>query len=268
MSEFVYERSPLVEVVLELRWATVPMQLAADAKIDPHYAAFRDDMKVAASDVGFKVIEPLQPIDFPLELRPYVPDQRFRRAAGSWPLFQIGPGIMSVNIVPPYEGWTTFRAFVKECIGLLYSNYPIADRYLKFQMLELRYINAFDASLGFRSYYDFINTFTKMKHIIPDDVLNEITDDRASLEGNSAIQVQSKKNGDLIIIHSGSGKKNNLPAALLNISCRQMMAMPVQLSVDHILTWVDDAHLSIRNTFENILSNEMKRLIGPKREVA
>src|SRR5688572_5700647 len=98
-------KKPLVEAILEIRWAIQPQ---ADGEgIDPGFSIFlgRFYDKVSSE---FPESENLPAAMMPEQITPYLVRNRFRKTKGGWPLVQVGPGILSANDTEAYD-WSTFR---------------------------------------------------------------------------------------------------------------------------------------------------------------
>src|SRR3972149_1548349 len=104
MEDFVYESPPLVEVIAEVHWHIERLLTVPDGGLDPHFADLLAGLVKALPDAGFATIERLSPAELPIELLADKPIMRFWPGPNQWPVVQVGPGVMTVNIVPPYEG--------------------------------------------------------------------------------------------------------------------------------------------------------------------
>jgi uncharacterized protein (TIGR04255 family) len=149
-SNFVYENPPLGEVVAELFWKLTPLVSMPGAAIDPFFEPTLERFTNAVAKVGFASTERVIPVGVPLELVAGQPVSRFRQRANSWPLYQLGAGLFTCNVVPPYGGWSIFRETLAEGIRALFEAFPAASIQLKLDVLRLRYINGFDAAQGYR----------------------------------------------------------------------------------------------------------------------
>jgi uncharacterized protein (TIGR04255 family) len=142
-SDFLYQNAPLIEVITELHWSLQPLIAIPNAAIDPHFAILSSKFTELARETGFVHVERLLPEQIPLEMMPHRAVFRFRRAAETWPLFQVGPGVFTANIVPPYQGWGDFRQSISSGLDLLLASYPLRPSYFRIEKLELRYIDGF-----------------------------------------------------------------------------------------------------------------------------
>lgn len=131
--------APLQEVIFEVRW---------DADVDAASGALLDkDFLMAAGRFDVHVKE-----EFPhwdnrvpyFDLAPqaflYQPVKQFRPAPDAWPLFQLGPGIFTVNDTHKDYDWTgRFSPLVAKGLDKLERAY---ERQLPYHMAALRYIDA------------------------------------------------------------------------------------------------------------------------------
>jgi uncharacterized protein (TIGR04255 family) len=101
MKEFVYDKPPLIEVICEIRWRLQPLVSAPGTAIDPHFSSFSDDFTNMCKTSSFSLVERINPENVPVEFLAGHPIYRFRKQQNQWPLFQIGPGLLTVNDVPP-----------------------------------------------------------------------------------------------------------------------------------------------------------------------
>ena len=152
------EKIPLIEIIVEIKWKL--QELASlPARIDPHFEEFFKDFGNAVAQQGFNFFERLVPDEIPREFTAGQPLFRFRKKADGYPLFQIGYGLLTVNTAPtttePYTGWESFIETIKLATKTLFASYPVADKYLKIDHLELKYINAFDKDFGYEKFLSF-----------------------------------------------------------------------------------------------------------------
>src|SRR5579862_288637 len=123
---------PLVELIAELRWPpagapgqTDGQQPAAVQIPAALFAAFSrpDQMFMRFAGLigaqGFVQSERLVPQGFPG--LPFQPIYRYSRTGTKpgEPIFQLGPGVFSAHITPPYNSWDDFRPFLEMGISVL-----------------------------------------------------------------------------------------------------------------------------------------------------
>ena len=146
-TDFIYENAPLIEVIVELRWGLVSLASMPGAAVDPVFPRASGRFNEAASKIGFSHVERLIPPEVPLEVVAYQPVFRLRREANKWPLFQIGPGLLSCNVVMPYAGWGAFRRIVESGLQVFDQTFKVSEGLIEPNMVHLRYINGLPRSM-------------------------------------------------------------------------------------------------------------------------
>jgi len=200
-------KAPLAEVVFELRWALQggadsPSFLHSDPGLLPLLDSFTKGMKKA----GFGVFKDLSR---PLETGAYGVVRRFfKNADSAFPILQIGPGIFASNESSQYE-WKAFKAQTSLGLRTLIGAYPKLSFFsLQPNYLEIRYIDAFDASLlGKAALFHFAERGTSLKFTLP-----PMLDNRKLFEGDPTgrFAFQRKLKGwanSIFSLDFGSGQK-------------------------------------------------------------
>jgi len=155
MAKTVFRQPPLVEIVAEIRWdipgmqgvpeqfAGAPIPVPDGSTHEIHFMNFASK----AGAKGFGLVERVIPPGFPLLAHQVA--FRYRNTTGveGAPLFQVGPGIFSINLVPPYKSWESFVPFVDLGLGLLFESTSDEDKNKPFSAARLRYIDAFGETL-------------------------------------------------------------------------------------------------------------------------
>jgi uncharacterized protein (TIGR04255 family) len=138
---------PLVELIAELRWGS-PLPAARPPNLmmlatGTHEEFFmRFGSRVVA--LGYEQVERLVPPGFPA--LPFQAIYRFRKKAApeqGTTVYQVGTGVFSANITPPYHSWEEFRPVVEDGVRILLETRNPAERELPFTSATLRYIDAF-----------------------------------------------------------------------------------------------------------------------------
>lgn len=90
MSDRILKNKPLVEAILEVKWAlNAP---APNVSLDPHYKLLMGRMFDRLSE-RYPTHEQLPTAMMPDEIAAYLPQHRFRTGPEQWPLIQLGPGV-------------------------------------------------------------------------------------------------------------------------------------------------------------------------------
>ena len=173
MAEKVYERAPLVEVISEVHWELKQLRSYPTAWIDPYFDLFKDQFLAASKD-KLPFVEPLVPNEIPVEFVSNQPHLRLRPKENGWPLVQIGPGVLTVNVVPPYDGWVRHKSFLSWALELLWECYPLAEQTLRISQLHLRYVNVFDDTFGLEKYSEFVSGFLGVENPVRQSIVDAV----------------------------------------------------------------------------------------------
>ena len=261
--DFTFSNPPLVEVVVELRWAIQPLQSMPGAAIDPHFAAFQTAFSAALTGQGFGDPQSLKPDNVPIEFCGHIVTKRYRQRPNAWPAIQIGPGVLTVNIVPPYNGWKSFRPDVLRAFEALFQSYPVAANYLKLEQLQLRYVDAFVARHGFDGRY---GRFVKENFTLGVHLPEEIT---KSAEAPEEITVLADIRVPIRPIAGAVGSMKFAPG-IINGQSAVVSEFGVSGQVPNakdpssLLIWLDEAHNIVRSWFLSIPREQLLKTMGER----
>lgn len=271
-TDYTYEKAPLIEVIAEIHWTLKKLDTAPDARIDPYYDLFRDQfLSYVKDDKNIKLshVEELVPNIVPLELLPNQPRLRLRSHPGKWPLAQLGPGVITANIVPPYEGWEAFRPFIHKLVDGLFKHYPIAEKTLRIEKLHLRYIDGFDKSFGLEQYSDFATKMLGIKPIHSNDFIDhnvkEGTEVKYLIESYFS---NLSPDGSYGKIKLTPGKMNNIDALIMELHCESGFPDHSAPESEFVKAWFDEAHHRLHQQFEGLATDALRTVMGCKKEVS
>jgi uncharacterized protein (TIGR04255 family) len=112
--------APLIEIVLELRWKiTNKVDLS---KIQYLYGDIYNELKHK-----HPYRENIQPPEIPIEVLLNQPVHRFRTAQNDYPLFQVGPGIITLNTIDSKYFWESFYNDSSELVNTFLNVFPIKN---------------------------------------------------------------------------------------------------------------------------------------------
>jgi uncharacterized protein (TIGR04255 family) len=263
-NDFLYQNAPLVEVIAEFRWDIQRIESLPTAAIDPHFPIFEAAISSRLSGEGFGTIESLAPPNVPIELLANRVLRRFRPQPNQWPVFQIGPGLFTVNMTPPYGGWARFRTLLAQGLNSLLASYPMPDVYLHFRQFELKYIDAFTDRHGFRDMRSFLSDYMTVNITAPPDLWAQASDDGPVLIASEISLPLKTPNGSRGIIRLGSGQANNQDAVVLELAVQRIGSLPDRMA---ILDWMDGAHSTVRSWFQLLTNQRMKKMMGPVKQL-
>lgn len=130
---------PLVEAIFELRWSLAKgddPSLRRDPGFKVLLGRFFDRVHAI-----YPVMIDLPAAQIPEDMIPNVVRHQFRAGPTSWPLLQLGPGILTANETAGYS-WATFKPRLKEAIAALFDSYPRDLHGFRPNQVVLRYMNA------------------------------------------------------------------------------------------------------------------------------
>lgn len=133
-----FTRPPLVELIAELQWGQ-PALMLPSTRAEEIFMNF--GAKVAAR--GYTRLERVVPAGFPLPSHQVVYRYRKDASTNDPSLYQLGTGVFSANITPPYTSWTDFRAIVLDGITTFLSCRTADENQQPFVRAVLQYINSF-----------------------------------------------------------------------------------------------------------------------------
>lgn len=138
--------APLVEVVMELRWKISTREELSG--IQYLYGDLYNELKRK-----YPHRESIIPVEIPVEMTVQQPVHRYRAEKNGYPLLQVGPGILTLNITDQKYYWETFYRDAKEIIQTFLRIYP-QPKSISPSML---YIDFFPFTYAENNVHEFIN---------------------------------------------------------------------------------------------------------------
>lgn len=267
-ADYIYEKAPLIEVIAEVHWALKSIDVAPEARLDPYYDIFRDAFLEASRAESLVHVQELIPSAVPPEIVPHRPQLRLRTKPNTWPLVQVGPGVLTSNIVPPYEGWSAFSPFLRTSIARLFSCYPLAEKTLRISRLHLRYIDGFDESFGMNDYTSFAKSHLGVEKPLSEKFIKESVSPNSEmlfvLENIFANQSPENSTGR---IKFSPGERDGRKSMIMELICESSFDDRSATSLDFISSWFDEAHHRLRAQFESIATDNLKAVMGERRAI-
>lgn len=264
--EIIYDNPPLIEVIVEVKWELQKLEAIPGAAIDPHFPEFAKSFEKFVQDKGFKSVERVTPEDFPIEFLAGKPIFRYRKQKDKWPLFQIGPGLLTVNVVPPYGGWGRFKKIIHQGLEGLHVLYPISEKYLKISKLELRYLNGFDDEWGYKKYNSFLSNDLNCNIAVSKGIIDDYVESPDEAQSFFQFIFNLKKDKQSKgIIKVSPGSKKGKEAAILELTVQKNFEFKANEKT--IIKWFDDSHQAISNWFQLMISDRILKNMGKFHEV-
>ena len=264
-----FGKPPIIELIAELRWGapaivlppggTGSMSLAPITASTRHEELFmRFGAKVASE--GYGRFERVVPAGFPL--MSFQPVYRYRKSTPEegTTLYQLGVGLFSANITPPYQSWEAFRPIVEKGVAMLLECRDEAERASPFVMASVRYIDAFKADLTQgRTTVAFLSETLGFAVKLPAAIESQ-TDPSAPIKPVLQFSIPLKS-GLVMNVNAGEGVVDGQEAVITDTSVLTPQAVAANLSA--VMAAFDSAHDVIRATFLGI-TQKIAHLMEPK----
>lgn len=247
------KNKPLVEAILEIRWKL--QGLPPGPQVDPHYKLLLGRLFDRIRK-DYPEHEQLPTANVPDELVGHVVQHRFRVAANSWPLVQVGPGVFTVNSTADYT-WPDFRSRVLAAIEKLFDAHPKVDE-LKITNLILRYIDAVDFDYSGDNILEFLKDKLKVTFSLPINLFEGTDVERKPNGLTSHFSFRCHNPKGAITLRLATGQKENVPAVIWETTVESagddVPDMPKKFE-----GWLDAAHSLTDDWFFKMIEGELER---------
>lgn len=253
MPSKILKNKPLVEAILEVKWAlTSP---SPGVQIDPHYKILLGRLYDKVSG-DYPEHEQLPTATIPDEIVGQTVQHRFRYGLNDWPLLQVGPGILTLNDTHKYV-WSDFRSRSLTAIDKLFEAYPKPTD-LKIESLLLRYIDAIEFDYLARDLLGFLQEKMKVAISLPDSLFanREVRQNPAIFSLQAAFVCQNPKG--LVTVRFASGQKDARPALLWE-TLVESKGESAPIMPKGFAGWIDAAHTITDEWFFKLIEGELER---------
>ena len=247
------KNKPLVEAILEIRWAL--QQKLPGVTLDPHYRLLLGRLYDRMHE-KYPEHEQLESANIPDEMAGQVVQHRFRSAPGDWPLVQVGPGVLTINDTHRYT-WDDFHVRILDAKDKLYASHPKPEE-LRVETLMLRYIDAVELDYRSSSVFEFLRDKLKVNVEVPSSLFDG-TQVEPTPQHFQALQVyRSLDPKGVIQLKVATGQKANQPALIWETTLQTKGAdlpdMPKGFE-----GWVDAAHKLVNDWFFKMIEGDLHR---------
>ena len=265
-----FKNAPLVELIAELRWnppmgdsagqqaaAGIAVHLDTSGQYETLYMQFG----AIVATRGFNRFERVVPPGFPAI--GYSPVYRYRKgtseAGGA--LYQLGVGIFTANITPPYNSWEAFRPIVQEGVESLLDALERTPGMNKdFHGLSLRYIDAFKENLtGGRTANSFLPDVLQVRLSLPGALTRACTD-MAGVKPTLQLQIPIQLG--TMHLNLGDGKVAGEDAIIMDTIARSTRQLSSS-NVKTIMAEFDAAHDVVHQVFFDLTAG-LHKMMGPQ----
>jgi len=255
MSSKDLKNKPLVEVILEIKWALSGPPTPPGLKNDPNYRILLGRFSERV-EKEYPAYEQLPSAQIPDGMAPQVVQHRFRVDKGKWPLVQLGPGVLSVNDTATYT-WTDFEPRCQRAVQELFDAYP-AKQDLRIENMSLRFIDAEPLDFEKFSVFSFLRDKMKLQVMLPDIFFGDTGVNGNPVNFNWQSSFLCEKPKGRATIRFASGKRDDRPAliweTLVQAAGSDLPAMPTGFN-----DWLADAHTLTDDWFFKLIEGELER---------
>ncbi len=250
------KNAPLVEVVFEIKWGKTT-QKGNDLLIEfsqEEQSLMPGKFQIFAENEGFgllEVIENQPPI-------PHLVKYRYRKKPESYPLYQLGNGVFTVNQID-FDGynydWDVFKTDIERGVKLLEKSYPFNIDKFPLMEIQLRYRDVI-LSQGNESLVDFVNNKLEIGNIRLPEKLIENNNIKTDLPmGSITLQVECVNPIGQLVCQINPGIHKNQKSFVVDfIVVSKANAFP-QISYESIVDWCVNAHNHHRIIFSSIYND-------------
>lgn len=242
------KNKPLVEALLEVRWQ---LEGAPGMVSDPYYQLLIGRLYDRVQD-RFPAWIKLPVAEVPEYMAPFTPQHQFRIQPDTWPLLQLGPGILTVNDTEGYL-WDDFKGLCQYAVEALFASYPESSERLKLFEVSLRYIDA--DTLDGVSALDFLSKL-KLDLTIPDKLFagGRVEAQPLGVGVNLVFPTVAPKGA--IQLRFGQGKKKDADALVWET---QLISRgeDAPSTPEALLDWLEEAHKITHDWFVKLIEGEL-----------
>lgn len=235
--------APLQEVIFELRWK-LDYDVRSQNQVDQQFQfAFANFSALSADKLKHKII--LKPSFIPDTAFVNHPVYQFWSAENQYPVYQIGPGVFTVNETEKNYEWKYFRDLILQGIDWLTKSY---SRKLDFSVAELRYIDAIEMNEDIeKDLTKFIAEHLKI------EIKNQVVEGRLNdLQLHQRFKVDNENYLSLLLTN-GVKNNNQSKAIILQTSYNKTS----NISLENLSPWIDVAHDTCSALFKKMISNNL-----------
>jgi uncharacterized protein (TIGR04255 family) len=250
-----FEKPPLVELIVEVRWfpsgsRPMPgdpnqMEISAPFFVDQQESLFMNFAGLVGAK-GFVQSERLLPPGFMTV--PFQPVYRYSEK-GAQPgraLYQLGHGVFSVHITPPYKRWNDFRPFVETGIELLVQARHETEASAQFTSTLVRYLDCFtDAHTGGLTASQFVKKKLRIDIAFPTAITSRIAPGK---EVSTALQLSVPvADGQSMSVSLQAGRIGHHVGLIMDSSVASTHPLP-PVAAD-VMNFLDEAHTVVSGFF-------------------
>lgn len=232
--------APLLEVIFEIKW-----DITSKTDIVDFQYLHGDLYSNLKSKYSHR--ENLLPPEVPLDIVKGNPVFRFREKQGSYPLVQIGPGLISLNTIDEKYFWNQFRDESNEVLSVLHEIYP---RYSELNLSPaLTYLDFFEYDKNIETPLEFINSNFQLS--LTDNFMSKTDSKMNDVNLTFNYEVDEK----VVSLNLRNGKINNDKDGL--VLQTKVFGKKGKYNTKKLQEWLDSAHDLSSNMFKSLTNGKL-----------
>jgi len=250
------KNAPLVEVIVEVRWA--PKEPQPSRGFDLNYNLLVGKLSEVFRD-KYPEYEALPNLEVPARLAAenHLVQHRLRASKEGWPLIQVGPTVFTINQTEEYDWDNEFRQRAIQDVERFFEAYPKREE-MAVQSVLLRYIDAIKFDWAEKSLWEFLREELHSALVLPDalyadtgvDPKPEALDFRASFRCDSP--------AGKVHLRLASGQSRGEKALILETMVESAGDNVPELP-SRFEPWIDDAHRITSDWFKRLTKGKLYR---------
>ena len=238
------KNAPLLEVIFEIKWDTSSKQDIID------FQYLHGDLYAHLKEM-YPIRENLIPPEVPLEVIRGLPVFRFRKEKGSYPLVQIGLGLLTINTVDDKYYWDDLKNEINGTLKIFSEIYPKIKN-LKLTPI-LTYIDFFSFDKSINNSIDFINSNFSL---IINDNFTDISKNLLLNNVNFTLNYKVENYNDIVSINLRDGSVNSKQRTGI-IMQTKIVGEKKLYSNETLIKWLDQSHELSSDIFKSITQRKL-----------
>jgi uncharacterized protein (TIGR04255 family) len=252
----ILKNKPLLEAIFEARWELQRVPSAGpEFARDPHYKFLLGNFFQKVRE-KFPHHEELPAASAPEELTPHTVHHRFRLDAKSWPVLQIGPGVLTVNETGNYV-WEGFEKLINAMVPTLIEAHP-QSKELRFEMLMLRFLNGIALDFTKVDLLAFLSSRMNVNISLPPSIFRDESPSRTPRHLASELAFPCTQPKGTFLLKFATGHRENVPALLFELWFMSRGA-EVPTLPDGFAEWATAAHAVVETSFFHLIEGDLER---------
>ncbi len=232
-------KAPLVEVVFELRW-----EIAEKADLMQVEYLYGDIYAELKDKYPYR--ERILPIEIPVDLTVNKPVFRYRANKNSYPLIQLGPGLITLNTVDKLYYWESFFNDAEELIHAFLKVFNVREK--RSIQPSLLYLDFFPFSFKTHDALQFVNQ--NLNITIKQSFLDQV-DQPKDINIGIAYEIDM---GDLrVSLQKGSNKMKKEGILMQS----RINGKAIEPTLQQIKGWLNESHDICSTLFKNLTKGQL-----------